>query len=85
MNLSIRSSFIAKVLGNVPPNNSILFSTQPSKVYELYLGWNDGFTNKSSFSYQTLVPENLLLYRIATCSISFILFMQLVEKYKPGM
>ena len=88
VNLSIRLSFIAKYIYNFSPSirsSAISFSTEPNKVYELYLDWSDGFTNKSSFSYQTLVPENLLLFKIAYCSISLILFMQGVEKYKPGM
>ena len=30
-------------------------------------------------------PENKIVLKAAACSISFILFMQGVEKYKPGM
>ena len=88
VNLSIRLSFIAKYIYNFSPSirsSAISFSTEPNKVYELYLDWSDGFTNKSSFSYQTLVPENLLLFKIAYCSMSLILFMKLVVNYEPGM
>ena len=42
VNLSIRLSFIAKYIYNFSPSirsSAISFSTEPNKVYELYLDW----------------------------------------------
>ncbi|MED5433444.1 MAG: hypothetical protein VYB52_01195 [Candidatus Neomarinimicrobiota bacterium] len=62
------------IINGAVSNNAISFKAKEGYIYELYVGWYDGFTNKASSDIASKVLANMVLSQAANISASSMSF-----------